>query len=66
MVGHAGARVLCDLADALGLTEGLSAAMAPTKRRCRGHDRGDVLVDLAVTLADGGEAISAFRTHCRM
>jgi hypothetical protein len=58
VVGHAGARVVCDLADALGLTDGLSAAMAPTKQRRRGHDRGRVLVDLAVMLADGGEAIS--------
>ena len=41
-----------------GLTAGLSAAMAPTKQRRRGHDRGRVLVDLAVMLADGGEAIS--------
>jgi len=58
VVGHAGARVLCDLADELGLSGGLSAAMAPTKQRRRGHDRGQVLVDLAVMLADGGEAIS--------
>src|SRR5258708_32421407 len=58
VVAHAGARLLCELADGLGLTEGLSAAMAPTKQRRRGHDRGRVLVDLAVMLADGGEAIS--------
>ena len=58
VVGHAGSRLLCDLADELGLTDGLSVAMAPTKQRCRGHDRGHVLVDLAVMLADGGEAIS--------
>jgi Transposase DDE domain group 1 len=58
VVAHAGARVLCDLADELGLTDGLSAAMLPTKQRRRGHDRGRVLVDLAVMLADGGEAIS--------
>ncbi len=58
VVGHAGVRVVCDLADALGLTDGLSAAMAATKRRRRGHDRGRVLVDLAVMLADGGETIS--------
>lgn len=42
----------------LGLTAGLSAALAPTKRRRQGHDRGRVFVDLAVMLADGGEAIS--------
>jgi hypothetical protein len=58
VVGHAGARLLSDLADATGLTGGLSAAMAPTKRRARGHDRGQVLADLAVMVADGGDAIS--------
>jgi hypothetical protein len=50
--------LVADLADEVGLSDGLSAAMAPTKQRRRGHDRGDVLVDLAVMIADGGEAIS--------
>lgn len=58
LVNHAGARLLADLADATGLTDGLSVAMAPTKQRRRGHDRGEVLVDVAVMIADGGEAIS--------
>ena len=58
VVGHVGARLLSDLADQLGLTAGLSAAMAPTKQRRRGHDRGQVLTDLAVMIADGGTAIS--------
>lgn len=58
VVAHVGARLLCDLADELGLTGLFSAAMSSTKRRRRGHDRGQVLVDLAVMLADGGEAIS--------
>lgn len=58
VAAHAGSRMLCDLADALGLSDGLSAAMAPTKQRRCGHDRGRVLVDLAVMLADGGETIS--------
>ena len=61
VVAHAGARLLCDLADRLGLSAGLSAAMAPTKRRRRGHDRGRVAVDLAVALADGATAISDLR-----
>lgn len=61
VVAHAGARLLCDLADELGLSGGLSAAMAPTKRRRRGHDRGKVAVDLAVALADGASAISDLR-----
>jgi hypothetical protein len=58
VASHVGSRLLADLADAVGLTAGLSAAMAPTKRRRRGHDRGQVLVDLAVAIADGGETIS--------
>jgi hypothetical protein len=62
VVNHAGARLLADLADVTGLTEALSVAMAPTKQRRRGHDRGEVLVDLAVMVADGGEAISDLAT----
>ena len=58
VVNHAGARLLADLADQLGLTTALSTAMAPTKQRRRGHDRGEVLVDVAVMLADGGDTIS--------
>jgi hypothetical protein len=58
VVGHAGARLLSDLADQLGLTAGLSTAMLPTKQRLRGHDRGRVLADLAVMIADGGTAIA--------
>lgn len=57
VVAHAGARLLCDLADDLGLATGLSASMAPTKRRHSGHDRGKVLLDLAVAIADGATAI---------
>jgi hypothetical protein len=58
VVSHGGARLLSDVADEVGLTGGLTAAMAPTKLRRRGHDRGQVLADLAVMIADGGEAIS--------
>ena len=58
LANHAGARLLGDLADAVGLAAALSVAMAPTKQRRRGHDRGDVLVDLAVAIADGAETIS--------
>ena len=50
--------MLADLAAEVGLTAGLSTAMAPTKQRRRGHDRGRVLTDLAVMIADGGETIS--------
>jgi Transposase DDE domain group 1 len=62
VVSHVGARLLCDLSDELELTAGLSEAMAPTKKRRRGHDRGQVLVDLAVSVADGGTSFSDLRT----
>ena len=58
LANHAGSRLLAEIADVVGLTSALSVAMAPTKQRRRGHDRGRVLVDLAVMLADGGDAIS--------
>lgn len=61
VVAHAGARLLCELADGVGLTEGLSAAMASTKKRRRGHDRGRILTDLAVGIADGATAITDLR-----
>ena len=58
VANHVGSRLLADLADALGLTAGLSMAMAPTKQRRRGHDYGQVLADLAVSIADGGTTIT--------
>jgi Transposase DDE domain group 1 len=58
VVNHAGARLLGDLADATGLSAAMSEALAPLRQRNRGHDPGRVAVDLAVMLADGGEAIA--------
>jgi hypothetical protein len=60
VVGHAGARLLADLADATGLTSAFSQALAGLRQRQRqgGHDPGRIAVDLAVMLADGGEAIA--------
>src|SRR4051794_33396482 len=62
LANHAGARLLADLADAVGLTAAASAAMAPTNQRRRGHDRGVVLTDLIVAIADGAETISDLAT----
>lgn len=62
LVGHAGSRLLGDTADRTGLTSGLSAAMAATRQRRGGHDRGAVLGDVAVMLAGGGETISDLAT----
>jgi hypothetical protein len=58
VANHAGARLVADVADSVGLTAALSTAMAPTKQRATGHDRGQVLTDLAVALADGATTIT--------
>ena len=58
MVAHAGARLLVDLADATGLAKAMSDELGSLRQRQTGHDPGRVVLDLAVMLADGGEAIS--------
>ncbi len=58
VVSHAGTRLLADLADATGLSGGMSEALAPLRQRNRGHDPGRVALDVALMLADGGEAIA--------
>src|SRR4051794_18902880 len=56
VVSHVGAALLRMLADRAGLTGALSAALARAGWHPV-HDRGRVLVDLAVMIADGGEAL---------
>ena len=58
VVGHAGAALLVELADRLGLTRALGwrAGRAQTSRHR--HDAGTVLRDLAVLLADGDDCLS--------
>ncbi|MGW8879776.1 IS1380 family transposase [Streptomyces mirabilis] len=58
VVGHAGARLLADLADATGLTGAYSTALRSLRPRGTGHDPGRIATDLAVMLADGGETIT--------
>lgn len=41
-----------------GLTSAFSEAIAGLRQRCGGNDPSRVAVDLAVMLADGGEAIA--------
>jgi hypothetical protein len=59
IVSHAGVALLRGLSDRIGLTGGLSKALA--SRRLLVHDRGRVLADLACAIADGAEVISDFR-----
>jgi hypothetical protein len=58
VASHAGSRLLADLAEATGLAQGYAEATRGMRQRCSRHEPGRVLVDLAVMLADGGEAIS--------
>ena len=58
LVGHAGSALIAGVADRVGLTRALSAAMAPTRQRASAHDPGVVLRDLAVMLADGGSCLA--------
>jgi len=56
VVSHAGAALLPLVGDRTGLTSGLSKALA-RPGFVPGHDRGRVLSDIAVTVADGGRTI---------
>ena len=58
LVSHAGSALVAQVADKVGLTQGLSVRLAAIKQRRRGHDPGRVIRDLAVMLADGGECVS--------
>jgi hypothetical protein len=58
VASHAGSVLLTQLADMLGLSAGLSEAMASTRRRPSAHDPGRVICDLAVMLADGGDCLA--------
>jgi hypothetical protein len=64
VVSHAGSAAARLLADRTGMTGGLSGALAR-----RGfvplHDRGRVLADLAVAIADGATTIGEIDTRWR-
>ena len=61
-VSHAGAALLAETADRVGLTGALSGGLAGLRQRRAGHDPGRVIRDLAVMLADGGDALCDLRT----
>jgi hypothetical protein len=58
LVSHAGSALLAQVADKTGLTRALSSELAPLQMRAGSHDRGRVIRDLAVMLADGGDCLS--------
>jgi len=55
VVSHAGAALLAETADRIGLTDALSKGLASMRERRGAHDPGRVVRDLVVMLASGGE-----------
>ena len=58
LASHAGSALLVAVADKLGLTDGLCEALGPTRERRSAHAPGEVVRDLCVMLADGGDCLS--------
>jgi len=58
LVSHAGSALLAQVADKSGLTRALSRELGALGLRAGSHDRGRVVRDLAVMLADGGDCLA--------
>lgn len=58
VVSHAGAVLLLDTVRAAGLDRGLSVALRPWRRPTAVHDPAKILLDLAVSLAVGGDCLA--------
>lgn len=58
VVSHAGSALLAGVADKTGLTRALSRELGALQLRAGSHDRGRVIRDLAVMLADGGDCLA--------
>ncbi len=61
LTSRAGAALVAGVADRVGLTVGLSDALAGLRERRSQHDPGRVVRDLALTLADGGDCLADLR-----
>ncbi|WP_072691763.1 IS1380 family transposase [Rhodococcus marinonascens] len=58
VVSHAGAVLLLRTAEKAGLTSALSTALSPWRKPLATHDPGKIVLDLAVTLAVGGDCLA--------
>jgi hypothetical protein len=58
VVPNAGAVLLLRTAEAVGLDAALSQALEPWRRPLARHDPGKILLDLAVSLAVGGDCLA--------
>ena len=61
-VGHAGGVLLTETVRVTGLGRCLSAALARWRKPLAHHDPAKVVLDLAITLAVGGDAMSDIAT----
>ena len=61
LTSRAGTALVAGVADRLGLTAGLCAALVGVRERRSRHDPGRVVRDLALTLADGGDCLADLR-----
>ena len=57
-IGQAGGVLLTDTAAVAGLDAGLSSALSPWRKPLAIHDPGKVVLDLALTLAVGGDCLA--------
>ena len=62
LVSHAGGVLLAETVRAVGLDREMSAALGCWRRRQARHDPAKVLLDLAVTLALGGDCLADIAT----
>jgi hypothetical protein len=58
VVSHAGSRLLADIADRTTLTGQLAETLVGLRKPRARHDPGQILVDMAVAVADGATTIS--------
>jgi hypothetical protein len=58
VVSHVGARLLADVAQATGLVAGFDEVARTRRVRRSAHLPGQVLAEVAVLIADGGQAIA--------
>lgn len=61
LTSRAGTALVAGVADRVGLTAGISDALAGLRERRSRHDPGRVVRDLALTLADGGDCLADLR-----
>lgn len=58
LAAHAGSGLLVAVADKVGFTDAFCEELAQTRERRSAHDPGEVVRDLCVMLADGGDCVS--------